>query len=145
MAKKIQKNANVRLIKELNKALGWELRASAMYAHYAAYVQGIESSRLEEHFNEESVESMGHGRTVRDIIAELGELAVTDRDTAPIVHTLDSRMMLEEALKTEKGAAAQYAKIMPMVKNQPRFMHALMHILMDEQRAVVEVERLLAR
>jgi len=26
------------LIAELNKALGWELRAEAMYAHYAAYL-----------------------------------------------------------------------------------------------------------
>lgn len=143
--KSSNRNANEKLVKELNKALGWELRASAMYGHYAAYVQGIESLPLEEHFNEESVESMGHARKVRDIISELGALAVTDRDPAPIVHTTDSRVMLEEALKTEHGAASQYAKILPMLRDQPRYTHSILHILMDEQKAVVEVERLLAR
>ena len=29
------------LIRRLNDALGWELRAQVLYAHYAAYVKGI--------------------------------------------------------------------------------------------------------
>ena len=29
------------LIRLLNSALGWELRAQLLYAHYAAYVKGI--------------------------------------------------------------------------------------------------------
>ena len=32
---------NEELISALNKALAWELRAIAMYAHYAAYISGI--------------------------------------------------------------------------------------------------------
>ena len=137
--------ANGRLIKELNNALGWELRASAMYAHYAAYVQGLASLPLEEHFEEESTESMGHAKKVRDIISELGAEAVTDRDPTPIVHTLDANVMLEEALKTESAAAEQYAKLVQMVKGQARYFHSLLHIMMDEEKAVVEAEKLLER
>jgi bacterioferritin (cytochrome b1) len=137
--------ADSRLVKELNKALGWELRAAALYAHYAAYVQGLESLRLEALFEEESTESMGHAKTVRSVLADLGAEAVTTRDTAPIVHTLDTGRMLAEALKTEKAAAAQYAKIMPLVKKSPRHSHALHHIMMDEQGAVLEFEKLMAR
>ena len=68
------------LIAELNKALGWELRAQAMYAHYAAYVQGLESMTLKGHFEEEAKESFGHAETVRDIISQMGGEAVTTRD-----------------------------------------------------------------
>jgi bacterioferritin (cytochrome b1) len=145
MPSKSSKAGKARLLKELNKALGWELRAVAMYAHYAAYVQGLASLQLEEHFEEEATESLGHAKKVRDIISELGGVAVTDRDPAPIVHTLDASVMLDEALKTEKGAAAQYARILPLVKGEARYTHSLMHVFMDEQKSVVDVEKLQAR
>ena len=41
---------NEELISALNKALAWELRAIAMYAHYAAYVSGIHRLHLAAHF-----------------------------------------------------------------------------------------------
>ncbi|MCI0691629.1 hypothetical protein L0337_06425 [candidate division KSB1 bacterium] len=133
------------LINELNKALGWELRAQAMYAHYAAYVKGLEMLTLKAHFEEEATESFGHAAKVRDIIATLGGEAVTARDAAPIVHTEDYKKMLEEALLTEQSAAAQYKKILPMVESYPPFGHAIIHIMKDEMDAVVEVEALLGR
>ncbi len=136
---------NRQLVALLNQALGWELRAQAMYAHYAAYVKGLESLGLAGHFEAEAAESVGHAKKVRDVIAALGAEAVTTRDRAPIVHTESTRTMLGEALKTEKAAAATYKKILPLVKDQPVFFHALLHIHMDELKAVTEVENLLAR
>jgi len=133
------------LIALLNQALGWELRAQAMYAHYAAYVKGLESLTLPGHFEAEAAESVGHAKKVRDIVATLGAEAVTVRDKAPIVHTGSTRVMLTEALKTEQAAAATYKKILPLVKDDPVSFHALLHIHMDELKAVTEVENLLAR
>ncbi|MBD3299279.1 MAG: hypothetical protein GF341_11525 [candidate division Zixibacteria bacterium] len=134
-----------KLLDMLNKALGWELRAHAMYAHYAAYVKGLESVPLGEHFEEEATESIGHAKQVRDIIAQLDGTAVTDRDSTAIVHTEDWKVMLEEALKTETTAAKTYKEIMPLVKEHPVFTHTLMHIYMDELKAVDEVNTLLGK
>jgi len=136
---------DAKLVEMLNQSLGWELRAQAMYAHYAAYVKGIESLTLAEHFEGEVTESLGHAKKVRDIIAALDGEAVTARDDAEIVHTEDTRTMLEEALKTESAAAAAYRKIIPLVKDHPVFYHAIYHILKDETAAVIEVETLLGR
>ncbi len=136
---------NARLIAQLNKALGWELRAQAMYAHYAAYVKGLEALTLEEHFEDEAKESFGHAKKVRDIIAALEGEALTTRDPAPIVHTEDTGVMLEEALKTESAAAAAYQKIAPLVKYHPSFYHDILHIWRQEAESVIEVENLMGR
>lgn len=134
-----------RLITGLNQALAWELRAYAMYSHYAAYVKGLESLTLKSHFEEEAAESIGHAGKVRELLALLGAEAITTRDDTPIVHTEDYRVMLEEALKTETGAAKHYQKIAPLGKDHPAFTHTLMHILMSELNAVEEVNALLGR
>jgi bacterioferritin (cytochrome b1) len=141
----VQLSNQQQVLKELNKALGWELRAQALYAHYAAYLKGLEMLTLKSHFEEEVRESLGHAAKVREIIATLGGEAVTTRDQVPIVHTEDYRTMLEEALTTEQAAAAQYKKILPLVESYPPFGHTLMHIMKDEMEAVVEVEALLGR
>ena len=139
------KAASAKLVQLLNESLGWELRAQAMYAHYAAYVKGLESLSLAEHFEGEVTESLGHAKKVRGIIAALGGEAVSTRDDTEIVHTDDTSVMLEEALKTESAAAAAYQKIVPLVKDHPVFYHAIYHILKDETAAVIEVETLLGR
>jgi bacterioferritin (cytochrome b1) len=140
-----RKAGSDKLVELLNQSLGWELRAQAMYAHYAAYVKGLESITLAEHFEGEVTESVGHAKKVRDIIAAVGGEAVSTRDDAEIVHTEDTQVMLEEALKTESAAAAAYRKIIPLVKDHPVFYHAIYHILKDEAAAVIEVETLLGR
>lgn len=134
-----------KVIAALNQALAWELRASAMYAHYAAYVKGLESLTLEDVFKEEAVESFGHAEKVRNAIADLGGEAVTERDQTPILHTEDVRTMLEEALKTEQKAAQQYGEIVPLVKPYYPHFHDLIHIQKDEMEAVIEFEKLLGR
>jgi bacterioferritin (cytochrome b1) len=136
---------NPKLVVLLNQALAWELRAQAMYAHYAAYVKGLESLTLAGHFAAEAAESVGHAGKVREVIAMLGGEAVTVRDKAPIVHTENTRVMLQESLKTEAAAADVYRKIVPLVKDNSIFFHSLSHIMMDEMKAVVEVENLLGR
>ena len=138
-------NATPKLVTLLNQALGWELRAQVMYAHYAAYVKGLESIALAGHFAEASAESVGPAAKVREVIAMLGGEAVTVRDKTPIVHTENTRVMLMESLKTEQAAAATYQRIVPLVKDNPVFYHALSHVWMDEVKAVVEVENLLGR
>jgi bacterioferritin (cytochrome b1) len=140
-----QQSKNSKLVALLNQALGWELRAQAMYAHYAAYVKGLESLTLAGHFDEEAAESVAHAKQVRDVIAMLGGEAVTARDQAPVVHTENTRVMLQEALKTEAAAADVYRKIVPLVKDNAIFFHSLSHIMMDEMKAVVEMENLLSR
>lgn len=132
------------LVVELNKALAWELRAQAMYAHYAAYIQGLDSLTLKGHFEEEAKESFGHAEKVRDIISQMGAEAVTTRDPAPIMHTKSTKRMLEESLKTEKAAAAQYEKVCGIVEHYVH-KHDLLHIMKDEMNAVIEVETLLGR
>lgn len=144
-AKKPKSTGRTRLIAALNQSLGWELRAQAMYAHYAAYVKGLESLTLAEHFEGEVTESVGHAKKVRDIIAVLDGEAITTRDPAPIVHTTDVRVMLEEGLKTESKAADAYRKIVPMVRDHAVFYHTIYHILKDEMSAVIEMETLLGR
>jgi len=134
-----------KLVNALNKSLGWELRAQALYAHYAAYLKGLESLTLAKHFENEVTESLGHAQKVREILAALGGEAVTTRDAAPIVHTEEVRVMLEEALKTESKAAEVYQKIMPMVRGHAVFYHTIYHILKDEMSAVIEMETLLGR
>jgi bacterioferritin len=140
-----RQSKNPKLVALLNQALGWELRAQAMYAHYAAYVKGLESLTLAGHFEAEAAESVGHAKKVRDVIAMLGGEAVTVRDKAPIVHTESTRVMLQEALKTESAAADVYRKIVPLVKDNSIFFHSLSHVMMDEMKAVVEVENLLGK
>ncbi|HEY3215398.1 MAG TPA: ferritin-like domain-containing protein [Candidatus Eisenbacteria bacterium] len=134
-----------KLVSALNKSLGWELRAQALYAHYAAYIKGLDSLTLAEHFEKEVTESLRHARKVREIVAALSGEAVTSRDPTPIVHTEDVRVMLEEALKTEAKAADAYQKVVPMVRAHAVFYHTIYHILKDEMGAVIEMETLLGR
>jgi len=132
------------LIERLNQALGWEMRALTMYAHYAAYVGGIHRLHLKPYFDTEATESVGHANLVRGAIVKLGGTAVTERDSAEIVHTTNYQMMLDEALKTETRAAEHYGAILAMEGLDEELADSLEQILFDEERAVEELKRLLA-
>ena len=134
-----------KLISALNNALGWELRAIAMYAHYAAYVSGIHRLHLATHFNNEVTESVAHAATVRAAIVKLDGEATRDRDAAPIVHTSNYKEMLKEAYKTEEMAAKTYAEILPMVESMgdSELYDALEVVYFDEQRSVEELRMML--
>ena len=134
-----------KLISALNNALGWELRAIAMYAHYAAYVSGIHRLHLATHFNNEVTESVAHAATVRAAIVKLDGEATRDRDAAPIVHTSNYKEMLKEAYNTEEMAAKTYAEILPMVESMgdSELYDALEVVYFDEQRSVEELRMML--
>jgi bacterioferritin (cytochrome b1) len=108
-------------------------------------VKRLESLTLTGHSEGEVAESVGHAKQVRDVIAILGAEAVTSRDRTPIIHAKNARVMLQEALKTEATAADVYRKIVPLVKDNTVFFHTLSPILMDEMKAVAEMETLLGR
>ena len=104
------------LIERLNEALGWELRAVNMYAHYAANIQGIHRLQLDPMFNGEVTESLAHADVVRRAIVKLGGVPVTERNPHPIVHSTEYKAMLERSLETETKAAEVYAGIIKLLE-----------------------------
>ena len=138
-----EQTPNEELVRRLNDALGWELRALTMYAHYAAYVKGIYRLHLKPFFEEEATESMGHATVVRDQIVKLGGRARTDRDTTEIVHTTDYRIMLEEAMKTESYAAESYRQLLKLPGIDPELSDAVEQIYFMEERSVEELNQLM--
>ena len=133
------------ILDSLNKALAWELRAIAMYAHYAAYVSGIHRINLATHFNNEVTESITHAATVRSAIVKLGGEATTDRESTEIVHTSDYNVMLKEAYKTEMTASETYGKILPLIEeiDDSELYDALEVVYFDELRSVEELRMML--
>ena len=132
-----------KLIEMLNGALAWEMRASTMYGHYAAYVKGIYRLHLKPYFEGEATESVTHANTVRGAIVKLGGVARTDRDQTEIVHTTDFKVMLDEAMKTETRAAATYREILGMEGLDAEMHDAIEQIAFAEERAVEELNQLL--
>jgi len=132
-----------KLIGMLNAALGWEMRAIAMYSHYSAYVQGIYRLHLKPYFDGEATESLTHANIVRAAIVKLTGVARTDRDETEIVHTTDYRVMLEEALKTEKHAAASYKGILETGDLDSELYDQIEQIRFAEERSVEELTQLM--
>lgn len=136
-------NQNDELIERLNQALAWELRAQAMYAHYATYVRGIHRLHLKPYFETEANESIMHATTVRDAIARLGGVAVTERAAEPIEHTTDYRLMLEEALNTERQSVTTYQGLLPLLREHEEELYdAIEQILFAEERSREELTQL---
>jgi len=104
------------LVDRLNEALGWELRAMNMYAHYAANIQGIHRLQLDPMFTEEATESLAHADVVRRSIVKLGGVPVTERNPHPIVHSTDFKDMLQRSLETETKASEVYAGIITLLE-----------------------------
>ncbi|MBL6881565.1 MAG: ferritin-like domain-containing protein [Candidatus Poseidoniaceae archaeon] len=132
------------LIEKLNQALGWELRAINMYAHYAAYIRGIHRLQLEPHFSAEANESMVHSNIVRSAIVKLGGVAVTERNQTSIRHTTSYLEMLAESLITETKAAEVYGELITMIEEDgdADLYDAIEQIYLAEIRSVEELRRL---
>ena len=131
------------LVAQLNRALGLEMRAEVMYAHYATYVKGIYRLHLKPYFEGESTESSTHASTVRNAINQLGGVAVTDRDGTSILHTTDYEVMLQEALKTEQLAAETYHGILEMVTDNEELYDLIEQIYFAEVRSIEELTQLI--
>ena len=134
---------NSELIDLLNRALGLEMRAAVLYAHYASYVKGIHRLHLKPYFEGEATESVAHASTVRDAINQLGGVAVTDRDTTPIVHTTDYETMLKEVLRTEETAARTYQGMLGKLEDHQDLYDAIEQIYFAEVRSMEELNQLI--
>jgi bacterioferritin len=131
--------ATKELLDLLNDALAREMRAQAIYAHYAAYVKGIHRLHLKPYFENEAAESVTHAQTVRNALVRLGGVAVTNRHSQPIEHTTDYRIMLEEALKTEQASREAYQGLLPLLKEDEELYDSIEQILFAEERSVEEL------
>lgn len=133
------------LIKKMNKALGLELRAINLYAHYAAYVKGLHRLQLEPMFQQEATESMVHAATIRNAIVKHGGICVTERDDMEIKHTNNYRDMLQGALETEEKAAETYGDLLKMLDDisDRELYDAVEQIYLAELRSVEEIRMLL--
>ena len=134
------------LIDRLNEALGWELRALNMYAHYAANIQGIHRLQLDPMFNEEASESLAHADVVRRAVVKLGGVPVTERNAHPIVHTTDYKAMLERSLETETKSAEVYAGIIELLEEigDQEMYDAIEQIYFAELRSLENLRLILA-
>mgnify|MGYP006163349867 FL=1 len=133
------------LINKLNEALGWELRAINMYAHYAANVRGIHRLQLAPMFSTEATESLAHANIVRQSIVKLQGIPVTERNPHHIAHTTDYSEMLQYSLETETQAAAVYGEVMiqlDVAKDQD-LKDAIEQIYYAELRSVEELRLLM--
>lgn len=132
-----------RLIDLLNEALAWELRAIAMYSHYAAYVKGIHRLHLAPKFEAEAAESNAHAAQIRNAIVKLGGIAVTRAADIEIVHTDAFQVMLEEALMTEQQAVANYREILGELDAEEEMFDVIQQIQFAEERSVDELKKLM--
>ena len=132
------------LIDKMNIALSWELRASNMYAHYAANIKGIHRLQLSPMFNTEMTESIDHADIVRKAIVQLGGIPVTERNPHPIIHTNDYLEMLNYSLETEIKAAKVYAELIELIEDtdEEDLRDAIEQIYLSELRSVEEMRLL---
>ena len=130
------------LIDKMNAALGWELRAINLYAHYAANVTGIYRLQLTPMFNIEMTESIEHADIVRNGLVQLGGIPVTERNTHPIIHTTDYMEMLNYALETEIKASEVYAELLPLIDETDDLYDSIEQIYFSELKSVQEMKLL---
>jgi bacterioferritin len=133
------------LIQTLNDALGWELRATNMYAHYAANIRGIHRLQLSPMFTAEATESTMHADIIRKAIVKLGGIPVTERNSHEIIHTTNYVEMLVHSLETETQAAAVYAEIMIEIESvgDQDLYDAIEQIYLAELRSLEELRLLM--
>jgi bacterioferritin (cytochrome b1) len=137
---------NEKLVTKLNEALGWELRAINMYAHYVANIRGIHRIQLSPLFKSEVDESIVHADTVRNAIVKNDGIAVTERNPEPILHTTDYTVMIEESLKTEMQAAIVYGELMKMLEDDDdkEIYDAVEQIYLSEVRSIEQMRLLMS-
>lgn len=133
------------LVDRLNEALGWELRAVNMYAHYAANIRGIHRLQLAPMFTTEMTESIEHADIVRRAIVKLGGVPVTERNPHEIVHTTEFNEMLSRSFETESKAAEVYGSIMEIIEEagDQEMYDAIEQIYLAELRSLEQLKMLL--
>ncbi|MDG1550742.1 MAG: ferritin-like domain-containing protein [Candidatus Poseidoniaceae archaeon] len=132
---------NEHIIEKMNLALGWELRAVNMYAHYSANVRGIHRLQLSPLFNTEMTESLTHADIVRKAIVQLGGVPVTERNSHPIIHTTNYIDTLNYSLETEAKAAEVYAQLLELIgkTDEQDLYDSIEQIYLSELRSLEEL------
>src|ERR1700732_577633 len=90
----------------LNHDLAGEYQAILMYTHYSAKLTGPYRRELRALFQAEIGDEQGHAQFLADKIAALGGEPTTA--PRPVPHADQPHEMLEQALKAEKQAIADY-------------------------------------
>jgi len=129
------------LIATLNEALGWELRAINMYAHFAAIVRGIHRIQFAPMFQGEATESLAHADVVRRAIVKLDGMPVTERNSTLISNSTSYEDMLQSALETETKAAQLYGTLLKMLEDYDdgELYDAIEQIYLAELRSIEDL------
>ncbi len=129
------------LISTLNEALGWELRAINMYAHFAAIVRGLHRIQFAPMFQGEATESLAHADVVRRAIVKLDGMPVTERNSTPISNSTSYEDMLQSALETETKAAQLYGTLLKMLEDYDdgELYDAIEQIYLAELRSIEDL------
>jgi len=132
------------LIDGLNHDLAGEYQAIVMYIHYSAKLTGPCRRELRAFFQAEIGDEQRHAQFLADKIAALGGEPTTGPGKMPYAD--QPREMLEQALKAEKQAIADYgARIGQAVAfGDIGLKVGLENHIADETRHKEEIERILA-
>ena len=96
------------LIDHLNEDLAGELSAIIQYISYAAKATGPYRPQLAAFFLEEVVDEQGHAQFLANKVVALGGEPTTQ--PAPVPPAASNREMLEQVLKAERQAIADYTR-----------------------------------
>jgi bacterioferritin len=132
------------LISGLNHDLAAEYQAVLMYTHYSAKLTGPYRRELRALFQEEIGDELRHAQFLADKVIALGGEPATQLDAIP--HADDTREMLEQALKAEKQAIADYDVRLHQAEafGDIGLKVALENLVADETRHKEELECILA-
>jgi bacterioferritin len=131
------------LIDGLNHDLAGEYQAILMYTHYSAKLTGPYRRELRALFQVEIVDEQGHAQFLADKIAALGGEPTTLPHAVPPAD--QPREMLEQALKAEKQAIADYGRRIRQAEGlgDVGLRVGLENQVADETRHKEEIERIL--
>lgn len=131
------------LIEGLNTDLAHEYQAIMMYNTFAAMATGIHRPLLKSFFQDEIPEELQHAQFLADKITALGGTPTTS--TVDVTLVADTRQMLEEVLRAEKGTIDRYVVRRKQAEAFGDYGLAadLDGIISDETRHKEETEKLL--
>jgi bacterioferritin len=131
------------LIDGLNHDLAGEYQAILMYINYSAKLTGPFRRELRALFQTEVPDETGHAQFLSDKIASMGGEPTTE--PRPVPHADQAHEMLEQALKAEKQAIADYTERIGQAEamGDIGLKVNLENQLADESRHQEEIERIL--
>ena len=132
------------IIDGLNHDLAGEYQAILMYIHYSAKLTGPYRRELRALFQTEIPDEQGHAQFLSDKIAAMGGEPITE--PRPVPHADHPHEMLEQALKAEKQAIADYTVRIGQAEKlgEIGLKVTLENQLADETRHKEEIERILS-